>query len=189
MKKKFYEFKESNSPFCRDYKLEYIQREAKKNFESLDKWLYLGADELDANFAKIGITMGNLTSRSYCSSRPSYYLFCAFKFIYNISKQDVKRIEDDVLSKIDILYRNPDDSSKRMIHYESRKVSECFYPVNFFDFYKDVHLIIYNDHRNSFEICGYENEDGEDDGEFVDCIYNSRQEKDHNKFRKMILQY
>lgn len=189
MRKQFEEFEKIDSISDRDYKLDFLQQEARRNFESLDKWLYLGADELDANFAKIGITMGDLASRSYSSSRPSYYLFCAFKFKYNISKQDVKRVESDVLSKIDDFYRNADGSSKRMIHYESRKISECFYPVNFFDFYKDMHWIIHENHRDSFEICGYVNKFEIDDGEFVDCIYNPRQKELHDKYRRMILQY
>jgi hypothetical protein len=172
-----------------DYKLEYVEQETRQNFESTDKWLYLGADILDANFAKIGMTMGDLVSRSYSSSRPSYYLFCAFKFKHNTSMQDVKRVENDVLWRIDCLHRNVDGSSKRMIHYESGQLSECFYPVNFFDFYRDVHFEIYDRHRNDFVICGYENEFGVDDGEFVDCIFNARQKERYNEYIKLILQY
>jgi hypothetical protein len=87
------------------------------------------------------------------------------------------------------LHRNVDGSSKRMIHYESGQLSECFYPVNFFDFYRDVHFEIYDRHRNDFVICGYENEFGVDDGEFVDCIFNARQKERYNEYIKLILQY
>lgn len=172
-----------------DYKLEYVEQETKRNFESIDKWLYLGGDALDKSFAKIGMTMGNLASRSYGSSRPSYHLFCAFKFEYNISMQEVKRVERDVLSRIDGLHRNVDGSSKRMIHYESGLPSECFCPVDFFAFYKDLHDEIYDHHRDSFVISGYENEYGIDNGEFVDCIFNSHHQKHHNEYIKMILRY
>lgn len=172
-----------------DYKLEQLEWGTQRNFESIDKWLYLGVDNLDVNFAKIGITMGDLASRSYSSSRPSYYLFCAFKCKYNISQQDLKRIEEDVLSRIDYLYRNSNGSTKRMIHFESGALSECFYPVNFLDFYKDVHREIYEHHRSSFVICGLENEIGGDDGEFVDCIFNPKIRMHQNSYIRMILQY
>ena len=38
--REFFEF----SPFAhnRDYKLEHVEQELQRNFESLDKWLYLG---------------------------------------------------------------------------------------------------------------------------------------------------
>lgn len=159
------------------------------NFESLDRWLYLGADALDNSFAKIGMTMGDLASRSYSSTRPGYFLFCAFKFTHNISMQEVKCIEGDVLSRIDGLHRNVDGSTKRMTHYESGLPSECFFPVDFFTFYKDLHDEIYDHHRSSFVISGYENEYGIDDGEFVDCIFNLRHKKHHDEYIKMILRH
>jgi hypothetical protein len=189
LKKQITYFDGFDSFYSDDYKIEHVEQGAKRNLESLNKWLYLGADALDVNFAKIGMTMGELPSRSYSSSSPSYYLFCAFKFKPDMSIQDVKHVEGDVLSRIDWLHRNVDGSSKRMIHYESGRPSECFHPVDFFAFYKDVHREIYDRHRNSFVICGYENEYGADDGEFVDCIFNPRQKEHHNEYIKMILQY
>lgn len=189
MKKKITPYEGFDTFSGGDYKIEYVEQETRRNFESTDKWLYLGADILDANFAKIGMTWGDLTSRSYSSSRPSYYLFCAFKFKYNISIDEVKRVENAVLSRIDEWHRNQDGSSKRMVHYESGRPSECFYPVDFFNFYKDVHLEIYDHHRDSFVICGNENGFGIDEGEFVYCIFNSRQNERHNEYIQMILQY
>ncbi|WP_148280145.1 hypothetical protein [Rubrivivax gelatinosus] len=189
MKKKIIPFNGSESSYGRDYKLEHTERESKRNIESTDIWLYLGADVVDKNFAKIGITMGDLASRSYSSSRPTYYLFCAFKFKCNVSAQEVKRVEVDVLSRIDGLHRNKDGSSKRMVHCESGVPSECFYPVEFFAFFKDLHDEIYDHHRGSFVISGYENECGVEDGEFVDCIFSPLQERRHNEYRKMILRY
>lgn len=103
--------------------------------------------------------------------------------------QEVKYVEVDVLSRLDRLHRNEDGSSKRMIHYESGLLSECFYPVDFFAFFKDLHNEIYDNHRGSFVISGYENEYGLDDGEFVDCIFNPRQFNRHNEYIKMILRY
>lgn len=172
-----------------DHKQEYLEQEAIRNLESTDKWLYLGADDLNNSFAKIGMTMGNLGSRSYSSGSPSFYLFCAFKFRYNISKQKAKQIEDDVLSRIEERHRDVNGLSTRMCHYESGQLSECFFPVNFFALFKDLHDVIYSHHRDSFVISGYINEFGIDDGEFVDCIFNPRHKKHHNEYIKMILRY
>jgi hypothetical protein len=65
--------------FSDDYKLAHVEMEIIKSFESAERWLYLGADATNASFARIGITMGDLRSRSYSSANPNYYLFCAFK--------------------------------------------------------------------------------------------------------------
>lgn len=185
--RRFFEF----SPFIpnRDYKLAHIEQEMQRDFESVDRWLYLGADYLDSTFAKVGMTMGDLRSRSYSSSRPSYYLFCAFKCKDKISLADVKKIENDVLSRIDGLHRNLDGSSKRMNHFESGALSECFWPVNFLQFYKDVHDSIYEHHRNNFVISGWINDYGVDDGEFVDCLFNKKVVQNYQRYIRMILRY
>lgn len=173
----------------RDYKLDYVEQQLQRDFESVDKWLYLGADSLDCTFAKIGMTAGDLRSRSYSSSRPSYYLFCAFKCKDSLSPSHIKEIERNVLSKIDLLHRNPDGSSKRMYHFESNAISECFSPVNFLEFYRDIHDTIYDNHRNDFLISGWENEFGAEDGEFVDCIFNKKVMSDYRNLMRMILRY
>lgn len=173
----------------RDYKLEYVEQEMQRDFESVDKWLYLGADCLDHTFAKVGMTMGDLSSRSYSSSHPSYYLFCAFKCKDKISLVDIKRIENDVLSRIDSLHRNSNGSSKRMKHFESGALSECFSPVDFPQFYRDVHDAIYDHHRNDFVISGWVNNDGVDDGEFVDCIFNKKIMRNYQQYMRMILRH
>ena len=174
--------------FGRDYKLEQQMHHIRQNFESTDKWLYLGADSLDSSFAKIGITMGDLRSRSYSSARPSYFLFCAFKFDIFITPQKMKKVEDEILSKFDQIFVDDEERSKRMVHFESGKISECYSNINFFDFYKVLHAEIYNEHRNSFVISGYEDELGNDEGEFVECIFNSRLPNPHRSYIDMILQ-
>ncbi len=189
MKKKITYYEELDSYYEDDYKFQHVWQETKRNIESTEKWLYLGADILDRNFAKIGVTKDDLASRSYSSARPSYYIFCAFKFKYNISMKKVRQVEVDVLSRMEFLYRNDDGTSRRMVHYESGRLSECFCPVDFFCFYRDLHWEIYDGHRDSFVICGYENKYYEDDGEFVDCIFNDRQRDRHNEYREMIIQY
>lgn len=76
-----------------DYKMAWIHERDQRNFESLTKWLYLGADLKDSRFAKVGLTMDDLASRSYSSANPNYYLFCAFKCRDNITKAEIENIE------------------------------------------------------------------------------------------------
>lgn len=172
-----------------DYKLEHQEEEARRNFESCEKWLYLGADASDPKFAKIGMTTGNLASRSYSSANPRYYLFAAFKFRYDISIQDIKRVEDDVRLRIDSMHRDANGLSTRQQHYDSGMLSECFNPVDFFQFYKDMHWIIYEFHRRDFVITGHANEIDEIDGESVYCIFNQHHRDNHRKYTEMIIQY
>lgn len=173
----------------RDYDLQCGEEEMRRDLESVEKWLYLGADCLDNSFAKVGMTMGDLTSRSYSSSRPSYFLFCAFKCRDKISFADIKRIEWGVLSIIDGKHRNSDGSSKRMRHFESGALSECFSPIDFDSFFKDVHDAIYDNFRNDFVVSGLVNEYDQDVGDFIDCIFNKKLGRDHQKYKRMILRH
>ncbi|MBP4004279.1 hypothetical protein [Escherichia coli] len=157
-----------------DYKMQSILSENKKNFESTEKWLYLGADDANKNYAKIGITMGDLQSRSYSSANPSYYIFCAFKCRYNITKEQLERIEGEVLKALDQRYTDDDGATKRMSHFESKRSSECYNDIDFMDFFINLHEELYNNHSNYFLITGLENEYGDDMGEFLDCEFNSR---------------
>jgi len=172
-----------------DYKMSQLIHDNRESFASVDKWLYLGADNRNSNFAKVGITGGNLTSRSYSSANPTYYLFCAFKFKHNVSKVDMKIVEDDVLSKLDKYWLDEYEISKRLCHYESNVLSECFDNVDFEDFYKNLHHLIYTHHRAKFEISGYQaNDFDEGDQEFVYCIFNKKLPKSENVYIEMILQ-
>jgi hypothetical protein len=171
-----------------DYKLDYLEVEAQSNFESTEKWLYLGADALDGCFAKIGLTMGDLSSRSYGSVRPTYYLFCAFKCRHDLSRIELVEIEEKILVRFESLYSNADGSSKRLRHYESGRLSECFYPVDFLDFFINLHSEIYENYRDSFVICGMDDGGGGVCGEFVDCIFNSKV-TDMMRYINMIVQY
>lgn len=172
----------------RDYKLEQLIHDSRQNFESTTKWLYLGADIIDPYFAKIGITTGDLASRSYSSARPTFYLFCAFKFDYRVSVEEIKRVENDLLHRLDEYYCDEYGRSKRLTHYESGKLSECYYPVDFFKFYQDVHHVIYTHHSNSFVIAGLYNDFDVCEGEFVECIFNPRVDNINNKYVNMILE-
>lgn len=48
-----------------DYKLASVLERDRADFESTNIWFYVGADYRDSRFAKVGITMGDLRSRSY----------------------------------------------------------------------------------------------------------------------------
>ena len=111
-----------------DYKLASVLERDRADFESTNIWFYVGADYRDRRFAKVGITMGDLRSRSYSSSNPDYYLFCGFQCKHDTTRADLKNIERDVLSYLDEYYPN------RAPHRESRRLSECFYDINFEDF-------------------------------------------------------
>lgn len=171
------------------YKMEFLHNQAKENFESTEKWLYLGSNARDSGFAKVGMTMGNLTTRSSSSESPSYYLFCAFKCINNITESQLKALETDTLSYLESFFVHPDGSSKRAMHDESGRISECFYDVDFLEFFRALHFFIYENHRNCFSISGFENEYGVSEGEFINCEFNPRISRNEiNKYIRMIIQ-
>lgn len=157
-----------------DYKIQSIMTEDKKNFESVDKWLYVGADIKNEGFAKIGITTGNLQSRSYSSANPNYYIFCAFKCIHDISKKELKSIEEMVLSILDRKFTNEHGVTKRVRHFESNAMSECFYDIDFKDILYNVHLELYEKHRRYFSTSGLFDNDENDLGDVLDCEFNRK---------------
>ncbi|EMX6285711.1 hypothetical protein ABN115_13375 [Providencia rettgeri] len=155
-----------------DYKLQWLMTEDKKNFESVDKWLYIGADKINSRFAKIGITTGNLQSRSYSSTNPNYYLFCAFKCKHNISKVDLERVESSILSFLDDRYVNENGETKRASHAESGVLSECFYDIDFDEMLYDIHYYIYNNHNRYFSYGGLVDDYDNDCGDILDIEFN-----------------
>lgn len=173
-----------------DYKMAWIHERDKRNFESLTKWLYLGADLKDRGFAKVGLTMDDLASRSYSSANPSYYLFCAFKCRDDITKTEVENIERSAFEYLERVFSNEDGTSNRARHAESGRLSECFYNINFTDFFISYHDYLFDKYRNEFIVCGFENELGEDEGEFLDCEFNPRfTQQEKNKLIRMILNW
>ncbi|MDI1222985.1 hypothetical protein [Acinetobacter sp.] len=172
-----------------DYKMSQLIHDSRENYASVGNWLYLGADNRNPKFAKVGITGGDLSSRSYSSASPGYYLFCAFKFKYNIPKSVMESVEADVLNRLDEYWCNESNGAERLFHYESNVLSECFDGVDFLEFYKDLHYLIYTHHRDKFQISGYEeNEFDEGNLEFVVCIFNKRLPKKDREYIEMILQ-
>jgi hypothetical protein len=172
------------------YKMESIHNESKADFESTEKWLYLGANARDSGFAKVGITKGNLTTRSSSSESPVYYLFCAFKCKSKIEISKLKAIETNALKHLEGVFVYEDGSTKRALHHESQELSECFYDIDFLDFFVELHDFLYKNYSNDFSLCAYENEAGDIDGEFIDCEFHSRMTRQEiNKHIKMILQW
>lgn len=189
MKRTKREYELELDPFA-DYKMEFIHNESKAEFESTEKWLYLGANARDSEFAKVGITMGDLTSRSSSSESPSYFLFCAFKCRNNIEISKLNEIENRALKHLEEVFVYDDGSTKRAVHHESKRMSECFYDVDFLNFFAELHYFLHENYRSDFSPMGYENEVGVDDGEFLDCEFHSRMTlEERNKHIRMILQY
>ena len=172
------------------YKMEYIHNQSKLNFESTTKWLYLGANTRDSQFAKVGIIMGDLTSRSSSSESPGYHLFCAFKCRDNISRPELERIEQSALNHLEKLFTYSDGSTKRALHHESERISECFYDVDFLNLFDELHYYLYKNYCNYFICSGFENDAGFDEGELLDCEFNSRNMSlsEVNRHIRMILQ-
>lgn len=134
--------------------------------------------------------MGDLTGRSSSSESPGYHLFCAFKCRDNISKSDLERIENSALNHLEKMFTYPDGSTKRALHHESERISECFYDVNFLDLFCELHYYLYENHSNYFIRSVFENDDGFDEGDFLDCEFNRRNMSlsEVNKHIRMILQ-
>lgn len=168
--------------------MEHIYHNSKANFESVEKWLYLGADAQDKGFAKVGITMGDLGSRSSSSENPRYHLFCAFKCVQSIEKSQLEAIEKGALSFLEKEFIHSDGLTKRASHHESEIISECFYEVDFLDFFVALHTYLYENYRDCFLISGFENEIEIIEGEFIDCEFNKRMScHDKNEYIRMIL--
>ncbi|MGL4754486.1 MAG: hypothetical protein ACRCXB_19095 [Aeromonadaceae bacterium] len=132
--------------------------------------------------------MDDLASRSYSSANPNYYLFCAFKCRDDITKAEIENIERSAFEYLERVFANEDGTSNRACHAESGRLSECFYNINFTDFFISYHNYLYDKYRNEFIVCGFENELEEDEGEFLDCLFNPRfTQQEKNKLIRMIL--
>ncbi|WP_421184321.1 hypothetical protein [Aeromonas hydrophila] len=171
------------------YKMEALHNRSKENFESINGWLYLGADIENSNFAKVGLTMDDLTSRSSSSANPNYYIFCAFKCRSNISKGELANIEKGALQYLDKVFINHAGLTKRASHAESGKMSECFYDIDFMCFLKELHYYLYSNHRNNFIVGCFEDNAGFIEGDYLDCEFNRRLSRDEiNMYIREILQ-
>lgn len=175
-------------PVDDDYKAAAIYDRDKENFESLVKCLYLGADSKNAAFAKIGITMGNLASRSYSSSNPGYYLFCAFQCTANTTKAQLENVEKSVLSYLDKVFTREDGTTKREPHFESQRISECYYDIDFEELFKCLHDYLYDKHIHHFTTHGFRIGDSEQ-GVHLSCHFNQCIPQEvQNQYKGIILQ-
>jgi hypothetical protein len=152
-----------------DYKMAVVQGRDKANFESPNIWIYLGADIRDPSYAKVGLTMGDLRSRSYSSANPNYHIFCAFQCFVGTTGEQLKRIEEGALAYLDNMFPN-----RRAYHYESQVMSECYYDINFNDFFISLHNYLHDYHQNNFMTGQHLNEFEKDDGYTLAMEFNPR---------------
>lgn len=150
MKKTFTPYPYDNGGADYDYKLEAIIENDAKEFESTDGWIYLGADSSNPGYARIGMTKGDLGSRSYSSANPNYYLFCAFKCKHDLHARQIKAIEDNILLELQHRYVYEDGTTKRTRFHESGQYSDVFHDVPFEEFFVDLHQLLYTSYRGSF---------------------------------------
>jgi len=167
-----------------DYKLVSEHERCKANYESLNKWVYLGADIRNPSYAKVGITMGDMSSRSYSSANPGFYLFCAFQCKADTTESQLREIETSLLGYLDCMFTHNDGSTKRVRHYESGRMSECYYDIDFDDFLQRLHSFLFNTHRGHFSVGIFEEE-----GDYLAWQFTSTKTlEEHNKYLRMILQ-
>lgn len=138
-----------------DYKMAEVMENDKKDFESSDIWVYLAADSTNPSFAKVGITMGDLTGRSYDTGNPNYYMFCAFQCGHKTTQSQLKDIERSVFRHLDEIFTNEDGSTKRGRFFESGRLSECYYDIDFEHFFVTLHDYLLDKHIRHFSIGGY----------------------------------
>ncbi len=133
-----------------DYKMKHVMERDKVNFESDRIWLYVGADYRNATYAKVGITMGDLRSRSYSSANPNYFLFCAFQCYPTTTKAELEGIETRVLACLDDVFTYDNGQTKRARHFESQRLSECYYDIHFEDFFACLHDYLWDRESRHF---------------------------------------
>ncbi|MGF6567320.1 hypothetical protein [Kosakonia cowanii] len=173
-----------------DYKTAAVMMRDKANFESPYKWVYVGADARSPWDAKIGITMDDLRSRSYSTGNAEYYLFCAFQCDQRITKQQLEDIERSAIAYLDRVFVDDNGITKRKPHWESQRLSEWYYGINFEEFFVHVHNFLYDNYGTSFQIGAYLNEVGEMDGQALAWLFNPQLEPGvSERYLRMILRY
>lgn len=177
-----------------DYKMAHVKQESLRELESIDGWVYIGANAANPRAAKLGITTGNLASRSYSSGNPDFFIFCAFKCKHNISPEMLVSIEKKLLLKFDEIYVDENGTSKRKRHYETGKLSEWYYEVDFIEFFLRVNYELYERFQHSFVVGDFYEGVGDEEfthkvGDTLDCMFNRRiPEEQKRKYRRMLVQ-
>ena len=150
-----------------DYKMAAVMERDKENFESPNIWFYVGVDNNNPGFAKVGITMGDLSTRSYSTGNPGFYLFCAFQCIQGTTKSQLERIELGALAYLDSMFPN-----HRARHVESQRLSECYYNIDFESFFKCIHNYLLDNHRSNFQTAVFNNVVGGEGGHALALLFN-----------------
>ena len=170
-----------------DFKSAYLHEQMAREFESMEGWIYLGADITNPRYARIGMTKGDLGSRSYSSANPNYYLFCAFKCKPELHESQIKTIENIILQRFQDGYRYPNGMTKRAVFYESGQYWDCFYDIDFLEIFVALHEQLYTNYRSVFTTCGVVDDAGGDAGVIIECLFNPKV-PNQNKYRQMIAQ-
>ncbi|TPW45432.1 hypothetical protein FKD06_19425 [Serratia sp. SRS-8-S-2018] len=170
-----------------DHKMATVMGNDKKNFESSDIWVYLAADSTNPGYAKVGITMGDLTDRSYDTGNPNYYMFCAFQCDHRTTQSELKGIERSVFRYLDEIYTNEDGSTKRRCFFESGRLSECYYDIDFKHFFVSLHNYLLEKHIRHFPTGNH----FYGDERYALCMHFNNLLPPHVKteFLNMVLQY
>jgi len=173
-----------------DYKMAAVMIRDKVNFESPYKWVYVGADARSPGDAKVGITMDDLRSRSYSTGNPGYYLLCAFQCDQRITQQQLEDIERSAMNYLDRVFVDDNGITKRVRHWESQRLSEWYYGINFEEFFVRVHDFLYDNYSTYFLVDAYTNELGEMDGQALSWFFNPQLEPGvSERYLRMILRY
>lgn len=165
-----------------DLKMAAVMLRDKANFESQNIWVYLGADNRNSRYAKVGITMGDLRSRSYSSANPNYFVFCAFQCYHDTTKEQLKLIEECALKYLDKVFCSDNGVTNRARHFESQCLSECFYNINFEDFFMCLHDYLMDHQVRFFMTDQYEDHSASMYGAALSCEFNprlTREQKSH----------
>nr|WP_313093224.1 GIY-YIG nuclease family protein [Moraxella sp. CTOTU48268] len=144
-----------------DYKMQVLEDEYKRQYNSVKAWIYIGIDTDRMEMAKIGLTTGELQTRATSSQNPFYTLLVAFKVKVGIDSFQIAQIERAVLTEVAKHY-------DRIDHYNTGRRSEWFYgdPYEIRDFVQNFLYNEYSKEMNSYYchirdqgfINGWENE-------------------------------
>lgn len=171
-----------------DYKMAAIMERDKANFESPNKWVYVAADSRNPRAAKIGITEKDLRSRSYSTGNPGYYLFCAFQCDQSITQQQLEDVERNAMGYLDRVFVDHNGITKRERHWESQRLSEWYYDIDFEEFFVSLHDYLLDNYASHFQIAGYVNEVGQEEGYALSWFFNPRLPVEiSRRFRRMII--
>ena len=87
-------------------------------------------------------------------------------------------------------FRHIYGDSRRLKHYESGKLSECYYPIEFSFVFEKLHRILFENYSLYFEKIGHENEIGEVDAATLFCEFSPTLSKnEQNRLLQRLMQW